>query len=65
MSTSAQPWERALAHAVAANVAAAQGQAAVHAEHHRQAKQQVAALSDPEERVMLEATLRVLPVPAR
>lgn len=61
---SAEPWERALAQAVAANVAAANGQAARHAEHYRRATEQVAALLDPEERSILEATLRVLPVPA-
>ena len=64
MAEAAEPWERALAHAVAANVACASGQAAVHAEHYRQASEQVAALSDAEERAILEATLRVLPVPA-
>lgn len=63
MAEAAEPWERALAHAVAANVAAAQGQAAAHAEHYRQAVAQVAALPDPEDRAILEATLRVLPVP--
>ena len=56
--------DKALAHAVAANVAAAQGQATAHAEHYRQAVAQVAALPDPEDRAILEATLRVLPVPA-
>ncbi len=65
MAESAEPWERALAHAVAANVAAARGQATEHAEHYRQATERVAALPDPEERAILEATLRVLPVPGR
>lgn len=64
MADAAAPWERALAHAVAANVAAAQGQATAHAEHYRQAVAQVAALPDPEDRAILEATLRVLPAPA-
>jgi hypothetical protein len=63
LSTRAEPWERALAHAVAANVAAARHDAALHREHYRKATEQVAALPDPEERSILEATLRVLPVP--
>lgn len=64
MADAAEPWERALAHAVAANVAAADGRAAAHAEHYRLAVEQIAALPDAEERAILEATLRVLPVPA-
>ena len=63
MSPSAEAWERALAHAVAANVAAAKGQARQHAEHYRKATEQVAAILDPEDRSILEATLRMLPVP--
>jgi hypothetical protein len=63
MAEAAEPWERALAHAVAANVASAAGQAAKHAEHYRLAVEQVAALPDAEERAILEATVRVLPVP--
>ncbi len=64
MAASAEPWERALAHAVASNVAAAAGLAGEHAEHHRTATALVAALADPEDRAILEATLRALPVPA-
>jgi hypothetical protein len=64
MAASAEDWERALAHAVAAHVAAARGDAVRHAEHYRQATQQVAALPDAQDRAILEATLRVLPVPA-
>lgn len=63
LSDNVEPWERALAHAVAANVAAARGDAALHAEHHATAVAQVAALPDPEDRAILEATLRVLPAP--
>jgi hypothetical protein len=33
-------------------------------EHHRQATQQVVAIADPQDRAILEDTLRVLPVPA-
>jgi len=64
LSDNAEPWERALAHAVAANVAAARGDGALHREHFRAAVEQVAALPDPEDRAILEAILRVLPVPA-
>jgi hypothetical protein len=63
MAEAAEPWERALAHAVAANVASAAGQAGKHAEHYRMAVEQVAELPDAEERAILEATVRVLPVP--
>lgn len=65
LSESSEPWERALAHAVAANVAAAKRDASSHEEHYRKAAEQIAALPDPEERFILEATLRVLPVPER
>jgi len=57
------PWEKAFAHAVAANVAAAAGQHEAHASHYRAAQQVVAALADDEDRRILNATLRVIPVP--
>ena len=60
---SAEPWEKALAHAVAAGVAAARQDSPAHQAHYRKAVERVAALPDPEERSILEATLRVLPVP--
>jgi hypothetical protein len=63
LSSSAKPWERALANAVAANVAAAKGDEAAHREHYLKAVEQVAALPDPEDRAILEATIRVLPIP--
>ena len=63
LAVTAAPWERALAHAVAANVAAANGDEALHREHFQTASEQVAALPDPEERAMLEATLGALPPP--
>ena len=59
----AEAWETALAHAVAANVAAAAKDAAAHRELYARAIDLVAALPDPEDRKILEATLRVLPVP--
>ena len=57
------PWERALVHAVAANVAFAAGDARLHAEHHQAAAHAVAALTDAEDRAILQATLDVLPSP--
>lgn len=60
----AQPWEVAIAHAVAANVAAANKQADRHAEHYETAARLIAALANAEERKILEATLNVVPRPA-
>ena len=62
-SGNAEAWEVALAHAVAANVAAAAKDAQAHREHYQQALELVTQLPDPEDRKILEATLRVLPVP--
>lgn len=61
LSDQAEPWERALAHAVAAHVAAVRGDAAALAEHRQTAAEGAASLPDPEERSVIEATLRVLP----
>lgn len=63
-SALAEPWERAFAHAVAAHVASAGGDAAGHRAHHLQAVALTAALPHPQDRAVLEATLRVLPAPA-
>lgn len=60
----AEAWERALAHAVAANVAAAAGDARAHGEHFRQAVQLTASLPEAEDRQIIEATLRTVPAPA-
>lgn len=57
------PWEKAFAHAVAANVAAASGEREAHARHYRQAVQVIASLEDEEDRSILNATLRVVPAP--
>jgi len=57
------PWEKALAHAVAAHVAACGGDAAVHRQHHAQATALTAALQDAEERAIVSATLQVVPKP--
>jgi len=59
----AEPWEVALAHAVAANVAAAKNDAKAHRALYLEAFARVAQLPDPEDRSILEATLRVLPKP--
>ncbi len=57
------PWELALAHAVAANVAAANKDGKSHEEHYVEAAALIEALPDPEDRSILNATLRVVPVP--
>ena len=62
-SAQSEAWEVALAHAVAANVAAAQKDAAAHAEHYAKAFDLVAKLPETEDREILEKTLRILPVP--
>lgn len=61
--STAKDWEVAIAHAVAANVAAATGDAAAHAARYQEAVKSVAALPDPEDRAILEATLRAVPKP--
>jgi hypothetical protein len=57
------PWELAFAHAVAANVASAEGNAAANAKHYSEAKAIAAHIADPETREMFSATLRVVPAP--
>jgi hypothetical protein len=64
LSERAEAWEVALAHAVAANVAAARNDSQAHSAHYRKASELVSRLPDPEDRKILEATLRVLPKPA-
>ena len=58
-----EPWEVALFHAVAANVAAASGNAADHRRHYARARELIDALPDPEDKEILEATLAVVPSP--
>jgi hypothetical protein len=60
----AEPGELAFAHAVAANVAAAAGDSKAHRMHYAEANRLLAALPGPEDRKILSATLRVVPVPA-
>ena len=59
----AAPWERALAHAVLAGAAAAAGNAQPHAEHYEHARIFTGALEDPEDRAIVMATFRTIPVP--
>jgi hypothetical protein len=56
--------ELAFAHAVAANVAWAEGNAEEHARHYSQAQAFNAQVANPEEREFLIATLRVIPAPS-
>jgi len=56
-------WEQALAHAVAAHVAAVAGEPTAHLQHYREAERLLATLDNAEERDMLNATLRVIPAP--
>jgi len=58
-----EPWERACAFAVKASVAAASGETQVHATSYREAERLINALPDPEDREILDATLRVVPKP--
>jgi hypothetical protein len=58
-----EPWEKACALAVKSSVAAASGQAEVHASSYREAERLIAGLPDPEDREILYATLHVVPRP--
>ena len=58
------PWELAFAHAVAANVAWAEGNTAAHAKNYAEATAAAAHMTDSETREMFIATLRVVPAPA-
>jgi hypothetical protein len=60
----AGPSDHAIGHAVAASVAAATGEAAAHASHYAEAKRLIAMLPGEEDRAIVGATLRVVPVPA-
>ena len=63
MSHESPAWEIAMAHAVLANGASAAGDRALHTAHHMQATALAAALEDPEDRSIVEATLRTFPRP--
>ena len=62
-SADREPWEVAIFHAFAANVAAASRNATDHRRHYAQARQLIDALPDPEDKEILEATLAVVPSP--
>jgi hypothetical protein len=55
--------ELGFAHAIAANVASAEGNAAAHTKHYAEAEAFIAQVTNPQERALLDATFRVIPVP--
>jgi hypothetical protein len=63
LAPGAAPWAVALFHAVAANVACAGGDSDGHRRHYEEAQRLVAALPDPEDRSIINATLGVVPQP--
>jgi hypothetical protein len=63
MQNDCAPGELAFAHAVAANVACAEGNAEEHARYYAQAQAFNAQVTNAEEREFLIATLRVIPAP--
>ena len=65
MSRDCAPSEQAIVHAIASNVGSAEGNAEAHAKHYAQALTFVAQVTDPQELAMLDATMRVIPVPNR
>ena len=58
------PWEVAIAHAVAAGVASVCAEHESHKMHYAEAVRLIAALEDPEDREIINATLKVVPRPA-
>ena len=64
-SGNAAPWEVAIAHTVAANVAAVSGEPEKHQSHYSEAIRLTAVLPDPEDREIINATLKVVPEPGR
>lgn len=64
-SVECAPWELAIRHAIAANVAASLHDRVRHEEHYRKAEDLIAALPDPQERDILLATFNIVPVPVR
>jgi predicted metal-dependent phosphoesterase TrpH len=57
----AAPWEVAIAHAVAAGVASVCAEHENHKMHYTEAVRLIAALEDPEDREIINATLNVVP----
>jgi hypothetical protein len=64
MQNDCAPGELAFAHAVAANVACAEGNAEEHARHYSLAQAFNAQVANPKEREIFCATLRVIPAPS-
>ena len=62
-SSQNDPWETALAHAISANVAYASGNSEKHRENYGRAESIIQKLADPEDKKILNATLRVVPKP--
>jgi hypothetical protein len=61
--TDCAPSELAFAHAIAANVASAEGNAEAHIRHYSQAHAIITQIVEPKERELLDATMRVIPAP--
>jgi hypothetical protein len=59
----AAPWERAFAHAILANAAAAADDSALHAQHYAEAQTLGESLTDPEDRQIFAATFKQIPAP--
>ena len=64
-AASAETWERALAHVVAANVAAAKPDLVAYQVHFDRATEEMAEIASTEEREMVHAALQAVPVPPR
>jgi hypothetical protein len=62
-SGESEPWEVAFAHAILADSAFASGDHAVHAQHYERARTLGAALADPEDRRIFDATFDQIPRP--
>ena len=62
---SAEAWERALAHVVAANFAAAKSDLVAYQVHFDRATEQIAAMPSADEQSIVEAALRAVPPPPR
>ncbi len=62
-SAGSAPWELAMAHAVAANAAHCNGNAASHQREYAAAHSAIEAITNAEEKAILLATLRVIPKP--
>lgn len=64
-AASAKTWERALAHVVAANVAAAKADLVAYQVHFDRATEEMATIASDDERGIVDAALQAVPVPPR